>query len=153
VLKQLPTLFLRTIILLSGLAVFWGMIRFPQTEGRAINLDIISIYTDPFIVYIYIASIPFFVALYQAFKILGYVDQNKIFSQASVNALKNIKYCGGVIIAFILAAEAYLFIFQRSNSDDPAGGVMMGVFIIFISLTVLASADIFEKIIQKAIAK
>jgi hypothetical protein len=71
-------LFLKVVILLIAIGVLAGMIRFPQTEGRATHLDLISIYTDPFIIYGYIASIPFFVGLYQAFKLL-----NLCFSKAS----------------------------------------------------------------------
>ena len=48
-------------------------------------------FKDPFLAYAYIASIPFFVALYQAFKVLGYAGQNKVFSQAAVKAMRTIK--------------------------------------------------------------
>lgn len=83
--KQSSTLFLRIVILLIRAAVFAGMIWFPQTEGRAANLDLLSIYKDPFIIYIYIGSIPFFVGLYQAFKLLNLIDAGKAFSQDAVN--------------------------------------------------------------------
>src|SRR5438874_8159056 len=85
--KRSSTLFLKVVILLIAIGVLAGMIRFPQTEGRATNLDLISIYTDPFIIYIYIASTPFFIGLYQAFKLLNFIDANKAFSQAAVNTL------------------------------------------------------------------
>src|SRR5215217_6831412 len=101
-LKRGSTVFLKVVILLIAISVLAGMIRFPQTEGRATNLDLISIYTDPLIIYAYIASIPFFVALYQAFKLLGYVDNNNIFSQPAVKAVRNIKYCAIIIGGFII---------------------------------------------------
>jgi hypothetical protein len=41
---------------------------------------------------LYAAAIPFYFALYQAFKLLSYIDGNKAFSELSVKALKNIKY-------------------------------------------------------------
>src|SRR5215207_7944446 len=100
--KRSSTLFLKVVILLIAIVALAGMIRFPQTEGRAANLDLISIYADPFIIYAYIASIPFFVALYQAFRLLGYIEQNQEFSQSSVRALRNIKYCAIVLIGFIV---------------------------------------------------
>ena len=34
-----------------------------------------------------------FVALYNAFRLLGYIGQNKVFSTNSVKTLKNIKHC------------------------------------------------------------
>src|SRR3954447_26691974 len=100
-LKRGSTLFLKLVILLIAIVALAAMIRFPQTEGRAANLDLISIYADPFIIYGYIASIPFFVALYQAFKLLGYVDNNQVFSQSAVKAVRNIKYCAITISGLI----------------------------------------------------
>src|SRR3970040_393153 len=69
--KQSSKLFLKVVILLIAIGTLIWMIWFPQLEGRATNLDLISIYKDPLIIYGYIASIPFFVALYYAFKFLG----------------------------------------------------------------------------------
>ena len=149
--KRGSTLFLKIVILLIAIGALAILIRFPQTEGRAANLDLISIYSDPFIIYMYIASIPFFVALYQAIKLLGYVDKNKIFSGAAVKAVRNIKYCAIAIIGFIMAAEAYLFMVERSKSDDIAGGVAMGIFITFISIVIATAAAIFQKLLQNAV--
>jgi hypothetical protein len=85
--KRGSTLFLRLIIVLIAIVVLAWMIVFPQLERRATNLDLISIYRDPLIIYGYIASIPFFVALFQAFKLLGYVEKNRVFSQTAVRAV------------------------------------------------------------------
>ncbi len=149
--KRGSTLFLKVVIVLIAIGALAGMIRFPQTEGRAANLDLISIYKDPFIIYLYIASIPFFVALYQAFKLLGYIDKDKVFSQVSVNAVRNIKYCAITLVVFIIAAEAYLFIVERGKSDDIAGGVMMGLFIFFVSVVIATAAAVFQKLLQNAV--
>ena len=149
--KRSSTLFLKVVLILMAIGVFAGLIWFPQTEGRATNLDLISIYKDPFIIYIYIGSIPFFMALYQAFKLLGYIDQNKIFSQVSVKTLRNIKYCAIAIVALIVGAEAYIFIAQRGKSDDIAGGVASGLFIFFVSSVIATAAAVFQKLLQNAV--
>src|SRR3989344_4319798 len=88
IMKRSSTIFLQVVIVLIGIMALAIMIRFPLTEGRAVNLDLVSIYADPFIMYGYVASIPFFVALYQAFTLLGYIGQNKVFSPNSVKALR-----------------------------------------------------------------
>src|SRR3989338_2980637 len=102
--KKSSTIFLQVVIILIGIVTLIVMIRFPLTEGRAVNLDLFSIYSDPFIVYGYLASIPFFVALYQAFTLLGYIGKNKVFSLSSVRALRNIKYCAIIVGASIAMA-------------------------------------------------
>jgi hypothetical protein len=95
--KRISTVFLQAVIVLIGIMVLSILIWLPLTEERAANLDLFSIYADPFILYEYAASIAFFVALYKAFKLLGYIGQNKVFSPNSVGTLKSIKYCAIVL--------------------------------------------------------
>lgn len=149
--KRSSTQFLKVVIILIAIGTFAGMIRFPQTEGRAANLDLISIYKDPFIIYLYIASIPFFSALYQAFKLLGYVDKNKIFSQASVKAVMNIKYSAIIFIGFIAAAISYISVMSKATNDDGAGAIAVGVVIIFASSVIATAAAVFQKLLQNAV--
>jgi hypothetical protein len=124
----------------------------PHLEGRNANATLLQIYfNDPFLAYAYIASIAFFVALYQAFKLLGYIGRNEVFSPRSVKALRTIKYCALTLVAFILGAEAYFNIVQRGREDDIAGGVMIGFLIIFVSIVVAAAAAVFERTLQSAV--
>jgi hypothetical protein len=116
-----------------------------------VNATLFEIYfKDPFLAYIYLAFIPFFVGLYQAFKILGYARRNEIFSRHSVRALRTIKYCALTTAIFIVGVEAYIFIFVR-GTDDVAGGVMMGAFIILVSAVIATAAAVFERILQNAV--
>jgi DUF2975 family protein len=148
--KRGSTIFLRVVIILIGIVVLAIMIRFPLTEGRAVNLDLFSIYADPFLMYGYLVSIAFFVALYQAFKLLGYIGQNKVFSLSSVKALRTIKYCAVILSISIVMAALYIRIFHAKD-DDPAGFIAVSILGTFISLVIVAAADVFEKILQKAV--
>lgn len=147
--KRSATLFLRLVISLIAIGALAGMIWFPQAEGRAANLDLISIYMDPFIIYMYIASIPFFVALYQAFKLLGFIDRNNIFSQVSVKAIRNIKYCALATIGFLVLAIFYIRVI--AHGDDSAGPTMMGLVAIFTSAVIATAAGVFQKLLQNAV--
>ncbi|MBI5421079.1 MAG: DUF2975 domain-containing protein [Parcubacteria group bacterium] len=148
--KKIPTLFLQVVIVLIGIVALVIMIRFPLTEGRATNLDLFSIYSDPFIIYGYVVSIAFFVASYQAFTLLGYIGQNKVFSLSSVKALRTIKYC--VIMLSVSIVMAVLFIMTFHNKDDdPAGFIAMGILTTFISIIIATAAAVLEKLLQTAI--
>ena len=133
--------------MLIGIAALAIMIRFLSTEGRAENLNLFSIYSDPFILYCYAASIPFFIALYKAFKLLGYIGQNKAFSLNSVRTLSSIKYCAIVLSIFIVMAGLYIRIFHNKD-DDPAGFLAMCIVTTFVSLVVATAVAVFEKILQ-----
>jgi hypothetical protein len=148
--KRVSIIFLQAVIVLIGTVALAILIRFPLTEGRAANLDLLSIYFDPFILYGYAASIAFFVALYNAFKLLGNIGQNKVFSSNSVMTLKNIKYCAIVLSILIVAAGLYIRI-AYNKEDDPAGFLAICIVTTFVSIVVATAAAIFEKLLQNAI--
>lgn len=147
--KRGSTLFLKIVILIIVIVTFVALIKFPQTEGRAADLDLISIYKDPFIIYIYIASIPFFFGLYQAIKLLNFIDANKGFSQKAVNTLKNMKLASICLIVFIALAELYIRFFAQG--DDLAGPTMFGLIMSLVFGAVAIATGILQKLFQNAV--
>jgi hypothetical protein len=148
--KRSSTVFLQTVIVLFGLGVLALLLWEPQIEGvnaHATNFEIY--FKDPFLALVYAGSIPFFIALYQAFKMLGYARQNKVFSPEAVKALRTIKYCAIAIIGFVVGEE--IFILLNHGNDDPAGGVFMGILITFGSIVIATAAAMFERILQSAV--
>jgi hypothetical protein len=144
-----PTIFLQAVIVLIGIGALTLMLWEPHIEGRNAHATPFEIYfKDPFLAYAYLASIPFFVALYRAFKVLGYIGQNKAFSQATVKALRTIKFCALGIIGFIALGELFIML---GDSDDRAGGIFMGILITFGSVVIAAAATMFERILQNAV--
>ncbi len=147
--KRSSTVFLQIVIVFIGIGALALMLWEPHIEGRNAHATLFAIYfKDPFLAYAYIASIPFFVALYQAFKVLGYVGQNQVFSPASVKALRTIKFCALALIGFVVVGEIFILL---SPSDDRAGGVFMGVLISFGSIVMATAAAVFERILQNAV--
>jgi len=148
--KKSSTIFLQIVIVLIGIGALALLLWEPQIEGvnaHATNFEIY--FKDPFIALVYIGSIPFFMAIYQAVKLLGYAGQGKVFSQAAVKTLRTIKYCALAIIGFIVVEE--IFIMLNHGSDNPAGGVFMGVLITFGSIVIATAAAMFERILQNAV--
>ena len=142
------TIFLQGVIVLIGVAALALLLWEPHIEGRNAHATLFQIYfNDPFLACAYIASLSFFVALTQAFKVLGYVRQDRIFSHASVKAVRTIKFCALALIGFVAAGEFFILL---NNSDDRAGGVFMGLLIAFGSSVVAAAAMVFEGILRNA---
>ena len=115
-LKRGSTAFLQGVIVLVGMGALAFMLTMPHFEGRNAHATPFEVYfKDPFLAYVYVGSIPFFVALFCGLVMLGEV--------------------------FILMNE----------SDDRAGGVAMGVFLIFGSIVIATAAATFEHVLQKAV--
>jgi uncharacterized membrane protein (DUF106 family) len=141
------TIFLQGVIVFIGIGVLALMLWVPQVEGRNADATQFEVYfKDPLLAYAYVASIPFFVALYQAFKVLGYAGRNEVFSPAAVKALRTIKYCAIAIIGFVVVSVAFM-----PFGDPEPPGVVMRVFAILGSIVIAAAAAMFERVLQKAV--
>lgn len=143
------TIFLQVVIVLIGIGALALMLWEPQIEGRNAHATQYEIYfQDPFLAYAYVASIPFFAALYQIFKVLGYAGDNTVFSSCAVKALRTTKYCAMAIIGFVAGAELFIML---GDSDDRAGGVVIGILIAFGSVVVATAAAVFEELLQAVV--
>jgi hypothetical protein len=147
--KRSSTTFLQVVVVLLGIAVLAFMLWEPHLEGRNAQATPFEVYfKDPFLAFAYVASIPFFVGLYQAFKVLGYAGRDQVFSPAAVKALRTLKYCAIAVVGFVVAGEVF---FILPNSDDPPAGIAMGVFVAVPSIVVATAAAMFERLLQNAV--
>lgn len=97
----------------------------------------------------YGTAIPFYFSLYQAFKLLSYIDKNHAFSELSVTALKKIKHCA-LIISILYAAGLPIF-YLIAEKDDAPGIIVIGMVIVFASMVVAVFAAVLQKLLQEAI--
>ena len=146
--KRGSTIFLQVVIVLFGAGVLTFLLWEPHVEGVNAHATFFAVYFDAFIAYIYIGSIPFFVALYQGLKLLGYVGRDEVFSQRSVKALRTIKYCALVLIGFVAVSALFMI---GGDRDDRPPGVFLRLLITFPSIIVAISAAMFERILQNAV--
>ena len=147
--KRSPAIFLQVVVVLVGIGAIALLLWEPHLEGRNKHSTLFEIYfQDPFLAYAYVASIPFFVAVVQAYRVLGFAGRNQIFSQAAVRSLRTIKLCAIAIIGFVAGAE--VIILSHANEDRP-GGVFMGIVVAFASVVIATAAAVFERILQNAV--
>lgn len=98
---------------------------------------------------LYVPAIPFFVALYQAMKLLHYIDKNIAFSDLSVESLMNIKYCAIIISALFTVGMPYIYLV--AESDDAPGVILIGLIIIGASITIATFAGLLQELLRNAI--
>lgn len=103
----------------------------------------------PILIGMYIPAVPFFVALYQALKLLGLIDRSKAFTNASVRALGQIKYCA--VLISVLYALGMPYIYYAADKDDAPGVVALGLIIVFASFAIGVAAALFQRLFQNAV--
>ncbi|MGO4271383.1 DUF2975 domain-containing protein [Paenibacillus sp. TAF58] len=145
------TLFLKIAVILIGIPVLALCIFLvPEIGGFAAELYPNIAYMK-YLVFIdlYATAIPFYFALYQAFKLLSYIDKNKAFSELSVRALKYIKYCAITISTlYVLGMPLFYLI---AEVDDAPGIIIIGLVMIFASMVIAVFAAVLQKLLKNAI--
>ncbi|MDM5329971.1 DUF2975 domain-containing protein [Neobacillus sp. CF12] len=147
--KRGSTLFLRLAVILIATPVLalgiFGLTWLPKNPANPDYAHILY----PIVVGMYVSVIPFFGALFQAFKLLGHIDKNQAFSDLSVKALKNIKICA--ITISVLYTIILPFVFMVAELDDAPGLVIIGMVPIFASMVIAVFAAVLQRLLQEAI--
>lgn len=143
------TLFLKMAVILIALPILalciYGL---PWLANNPVN----PAYANalyPIIAGLYLSVIPFGFALYQAFQLLCYIDKNKAFSQISVKALKNIKYCAIAISSLYVIMMPFVYIV--AEKDDAPGLIIFGMVPVFASMVIAVFAAVLQKLLKEAI--
>jgi len=149
--KRGSTNFLRFVIFIIGIAVLALLIfALPALyKGGSEEFPAASRALLATIGILYVTAVPFFVALWQTLSILRFIDQNKAFSDLSVKALRNIKYCAIVMAGLYLACVPLLI--PIAEADDAPGLVVYGAALACSPIVVAVFAAVLQRLLQNAI--
>lgn len=93
--------------------------------------------------------IPFFVALYQTWKLLDYVDKNTAFSVLSVTALAKIKYAA--LVFSVLYALFLPIAHQIAQVEDAPGLLVISTIMTAAPVVIAVFAAVLQKLLRSAI--
>lgn len=143
--SRTPAILLRIAILLIAIAVLAFLLVMPNFEGRNATATFFQVYfNDPFLAYVYVGSIPFFAALYNAFLLFGDVTREP------ARRLRAIRNSAVALAAFIAGAEAWIILIVRRTEEDIAGGVAMGALAALVTIALGVTAGVLEKRVRTA---
>lgn len=150
--KHGSTLFLKLAIVIFGLLVLTLCVFLIPAVDRewAGEYPTVAYMKFPVLIGIIVTALPFFFALFQGLKLLGYVDHGKAFSEQSVSALRNIKYAGA-FIGLVYAAGMPL-IYYIGDIEDAPGLIVLGMIFTVAPLIVAAFAAVLQRLVQHAVS-
>lgn len=148
--KQGSTIYLRLCIILIALPVlaiciFWLPSMLMDT--RELRPEYMSF--RYILIGVYISAIPFFYALFQALRLLKLIEKGTAFSDMSVQALKNIKFCAiAICIIYLILLP---FAFPIADADDAPGLMGLPLLIVFAASIVGVFAALLQRLLQEAV--
>jgi hypothetical protein len=148
--KKASTHFLRAVIVFIGLIVLALCIFALPEAGRGMSAEFPMVMNLQYwVLPLFAAAIPFFIALWQGLKLLGYIDHNKAFSDLSVRSLRKIKHLA--VAVSICMYAAFPFMFQIAQADDAPGLVLIWGAIASVPIVIAVFAALLQKLLKNAI--
>lgn len=149
--KIATTLFLKIAVILMAIPVLALCILLVPELGTLSEKLLPAFSSIQYIlsIILYASSIPFYFALYQAFQLLRYIDQNKAFSELSVKSLKKIKYCAIIISSLHVLILPLFYLF--AEKDDAPGVIFVGLLVPFASMVIAVFAAVLQRLLQEAV--
>lgn len=142
--KRIVALLLQVVVVVIGLAALAFLLGEPHVEGRNAHATIFEVYFhDPFLAYVYVGSVPFFVGLFRAFGLFAQVRRTGEFSAGTVDALRSIRRCAVWILGFVPGGVLFILV-AGDGEDRPVG---------FIAAFLVSSAAIATAVVAARCAR
>jgi hypothetical protein len=131
-------------IIILALCLFWlpGLAK----DSAEMNPEFAHL-RFPVLVGLYFTAIPFFLALYQGFKLLIFIGSENAFSGLAVKSLGYIKNCAITIIILYLIGIVLLL----SKSALHPGIAIIGFVIIFATLVISLFSAVLQQLLRSAL--
>lgn len=134
---------LRWLIGLFGGFVAIFLLWEPHVEGRNAHATFAQIYfQDAFLLYVYVCSIPFFIALVQVQNILKYIEQNQEQVPAVTKSIQIMKRCVLFVVGSVVASGWFMIDAER---EDRPQGVFLRAAVIFSSIVAMVAIRGYER--------
>ena len=101
----------------------------------------------PVLIGLYLTGIPFFFALYQALKLLSYIENNNAFSELAVASLRFIKYCASMISVLYVIG---MILLGTQNALHP-GIAIIGLVIFFASIVIMLFTAVLQELLKNVL--
>lgn len=100
----------------------------------------------PVLIGIYITAIPFFFALFQALRLLGYIKSKNVFTELAVNSLKKIKNSAlSIIVLYVIGLLLLFFL----NALHP-GIAIVSIVITFTTIVISFFTAVLQELLVVA---
>lgn len=147
--KRVTTLFLKGTVCLIGMGILALLIFVVPLIAEEFAKYFPAYMLYPVIIGMYMTALPFFFALFQALKLLSYIDKNMAFSDSSVKALKNVKWSAfSISIVYVVLLP---FLYLLAEYDDAPGFIVIGLVFIFASFVIAVFAAVLQMLLKSAI--
>ena len=150
--RRIVVIFFQIVVVLIGVTALAFLLLEPQFEGVNRHRPNFEIYfQDPLLALAYLGALPFFAALYQANRVLGYVGKNLFLSPEVVRALWTIKWCMLFLMGFVAFLVSIIFLSGNRDSENPGAPIFLSLLVFLPSIVVAVTAGMLQRFVQNSL--
>lgn len=149
--RKKSTIFLRAVCIFIALGMLaLAIFAFPQIWlGIPEDYPSVGNAALGIMIIMYTTVIPFYIGLWQVFRILNLIDREAAFSTESVSALRTIKYCSAIIGALFVINVPLLV--PIADADDAPGLIVLGMIIASIPISFAVFVAVLQRLLRDAV--
>ncbi|WP_033826538.1 DUF2975 domain-containing protein [Bacillus andreraoultii] len=147
--SKASTNFLKISVLLIGLAVLLICIfLLPWLANYIANMYPEFAHLQyPILIGVYLTVIPFFIALYEAFRLLRFIERGEAFSELAVFSLGRIK--SSAIAIFVLYIVGIIYLITQSALHPSIA--LVGIVIVFATIVIYVFTTVLQEVLKSAL--
>ena len=148
--KSVKTLKILLIAVSVAVFLFEAFLLYPLSIKYAYKVQSFSDLRLPFLVFVYVTSVLFYIAVFQSLRICNKIIDNKPFSKSNIYNFRIARNCAGIEFALYLAGSVFVYFFTASKGTPAITAVVATVLIAFMSLILTLACSVLIEMLKRA---
>jgi len=148
--KSVKTLKILLIAVSVAVFLFEAFLLYPLSIKYAYRVQSFSNIRTAFLVFVYVTSVLFYIAVFQSLRICNKVIENKPFSKSNIYNLKIARNCSGIEFVLYLAASVFVYFFTAAKATPAITAVVATALISFMALILCLACSVLIEMLKRA---
>lgn len=148
--KSVKTLRVLLIIVSVAVFLFEAFLLYPLSIKYAYRVQSFSSLRTAFLVFVYITSVLFYIALFQGLRICKKIIENKPFSKSNIYCFRIARNCAGIEFALYLVSSVFVYFFTAHNGTPAITAVVAMALISFMALILCLACSVLIEMLKRA---
>ncbi|MBO4339580.1 MAG: DUF2975 domain-containing protein [Clostridia bacterium] len=148
--KSVKTLRVLLIIVSAAVFLFEAFMLYPLSIKYAYRVQSFSNIRTAFLIFVYVTSVLFYIAVFQGVRICKKVIENKPFSKSNIYNFKVARNCAGIEFALYLVASVFIYLFTANKGVPALTAVVATALISFTALILCLACSVLIEMLKRA---
>ncbi len=148
--KSVKTLRVLLIIVSAAVFLFEAFMLYPLSIKYAYRVQSFSDIRTAFLIFVYVTSVLFYIAVFQGVRICKKVIENKPFSKSNIYNFKVARNCAGIEFALYLVASVFIHLFTANKGVPALTAVVATALISFTALILCLACSVLIEMLKRA---